>query len=172
MSAISKLLESLVPTWAWALLFVVALGASFAGAYRYNSLKADFASAKEQWASEREAQAMAALEAERRARSREARLQSSIDAITEEKNREINTLNRRHAAVVDSMRKRANRPAGGDAVPTPARPGDAQRSCTGRELYRQDGEFLVGEAATAERVRLQLVACQEAYRRAKELTDR
>ena len=59
------------------------------------------------------------------------------------------------------------RPARGARVPAPASPGSAASGCTGAELYRSDGEFLVRESARADAIRIELQACYAAYERAR-----
>ena len=64
----------------------------------------------------------------------------------------------------------SERPARSAAAPdTGARPAAgaddrAPRLATGAELYREDGEFLVREAARADQIRLALTACLAQYR--------
>lgn len=45
-------------------------------------------------------------------------------------------------------------------------------SCTGRELYREDGEFLVGEAARADELRVRLGVCQVHYAEAMKANEK
>lgn len=79
-------------------------------------------------------------------------LTETYDAIVLERDRTIAWL-----------RNRPSRPAPSPAstVDTPA-PEPAQ-SCTGASLYREDGEFLAGEAARADRILSELDACQKQY---------
>lgn len=68
--------------------------------------------------------------------------------------------------VSGELRERAARPAFEPArASAPAIPGPAL--CTGLGLYREDGLFLAGEAATGKRVKLQRDDCYAAYGRAK-----
>lgn len=70
-------------------------------------------------------------------------------------------------AALDELRKRPQRPSG-DAVPKSPSSGVG---CTGASLYAPDAEFLVGHAARAESVRLQLEACKARYDAAVKLTN-
>lgn len=94
-------------------------------------------------------------------RDEEAALQASMDKLREEKNRETAKLRRTVAALTDSLRDRPERPAS-----APASAGDGASGCTGAELYKPDGEFLVGESARADQIRLALKSCQDAYQAA------
>jgi hypothetical protein len=116
------------------------------------------------WDAERLARTQEQARSLEAARAREHLLQTEIDKIRQEKNREIVNLNRRNAALADSLRSRPERPASVPA-PTPPAPsvGPNAQSCTGRELYRPDAEFLVREAARADQIRINLAACEAAY---------
>jgi hypothetical protein len=48
-------------------------------------------------------------------------------------------------------------------VPSTAEARPAAAGCTGKELYRPDGEFLAGEAARADETRVLLKQCREQY---------
>lgn len=80
------------------------------------------------------------------------------------KQNEINKL----ASSVKSLRNELlNRPSRSD----PVTPGAGQ-TCTGRELYREDGEFLIGEASAAERVRIERDFYYERYEEARQQLER
>jgi hypothetical protein len=63
------------------------------------------------------------------------------------KDAKIKSLTNERNALIVSLRNRDSRPAPTKDNPLPPQVGG---SCTGRELYRQDGEFLAGEAARAD----------------------
>lgn len=73
----------------------------------------------------------------------------------------IKSLNQRHASIVNSLRQRTERPitltfsteTSGSFVSTGA-------GSTGQQLYREDAEFLVGEAAKADILREALKSCR------------
>lgn len=94
-------------------------------------------------------------------RSKEQTLQSEMDKLRENKNRAITHLSNTVRALSDSVRRRPERPA---SAATGA--GDSGAGCTGATVYRQDAEFLVGEAARADRIRIALKECQQAYQNA------
>lgn len=62
-----------------------------------------------------------------------------------------------------SLRNRPARPPEGAAHAADPAPVEPATSCTGAALYREDGEFLAGEAARADRVLAELEACQSKY---------
>lgn len=101
----------------------------------------------------------AVAEAKEAQRTKEAELQASMDKLREDKRRETAKLARTVAALTDSLRNRPERPA--SATPEA---GAGAAGCTGAELYKTDGNFLVGESARADQIRLALKACQDAYR--------
>lgn len=100
-----------------------------------------------------------ALATEQEYRRLEAKRVSEQVAIQQRKNHEIAALDRRLADALGRLRQRPERPAGGVAAADPA----AGKACTGAELYRPDAEFLVREAARAQRVLTERDACHSAY---------
>lgn len=65
--------------------------------------------------------------------------------------------------IIAGLRNRPSRPAPSPASPIDPAPAEPAASCTGATLYREDGEFLAGEAARAERILSELGACQKQY---------
>lgn len=76
-------------------------------------------------------------------------VQSALE-LEKEKNEEINKLNASVASLNDRLRNRPSR----ETIVYRDAP-RIEQACTGAELYREDGEFLAGEAARAERVRIE-----------------
>jgi hypothetical protein len=113
---------------------------------------------------ERDRQALAALHAAEKANRRKE--QSLAEEIVLSKQREADAL-----AALGAANRRIdglllNRPARPAAVPgaaATAPAGQGQRFCTGRELYRDDGEFLRREAQRADTLRLALKQCYAQY---------
>ena len=97
-------------------------------------------------------------------RTKEAALQANMDKLREEKNRETAKLRRTVAALTDSLRDRPER----TAVPASASTGDAGGWCSGPQLYREDAEMALSEAERADTIRLALITCQDAYRKASD----
>lgn len=95
-------------------------------------------------------------------RDKEAALQASMDKLRTEKNRELARLNNTVQRLSSSLRDRPDRPfSGADASARPDSEG-----CTGAVVYRQDGEFLIGEATRADQLRIALIECRSAYQAA------
>jgi hypothetical protein len=73
----------------------------------------------------------------------------------------IKGINKRHAAIVSGLRQRTERPI---TVPAIKEVGSAPictgTGSTGEQLYRQDAEFLIGEAAKADILREALKTCR------------
>lgn len=83
-----------------------------------------------------------------------------------EKNEEISKLN---ASVSDLTKRLQNRPSRIEYRDTPR----VEQACTGAELYREDGEFLAGEAARADRIRIERDYYFDQYEQArKKLNER
>ena len=73
----------------------------------------------------------------------------------------IKSINQRHATIVSGLRQRTERPvasvSGKEVSSAPVCTGTGS---TGEQLYRQDAEFLVGEAAKADILREALKTCR------------
>lgn len=98
-------------------------------------------------------------------------LQNSFDKARQEKAHAIFDLQRRHAADIERLRNRPERPASRPDLPATAGAGPAAASCTGSDLFRQDAEFLVREAARADLIRAELASCYADYERARAMTN-
>lgn len=88
--------------------------------------------------------------------------------IEQEKNEELKRIDAYAASLLSSLQ---NRPSRTDNSSTPS----VESSCTGRELYKEDGEFLVREAARADTILAERNYWFEQYENAriklKELLD-
>lgn len=73
-------------------------------------------------------------------------LQASANKMRDEKDAKISLINSQLNTVLVSLH---NRPSRTETVTSDS---PSSQACTGRELYREDGEFLAREAARAERV--------------------
>lgn len=105
-------------------------------------------------------------ETERREQA-ETQLQAEADKRIQEKEIEITRLNANIDRLLDQLRKRPQRPS--DAgVPQVTGTESIGPGCSGRELYREDGEFLAREAARADKLRLGLLECRGAYQAAQD----
>lgn len=90
---------------------------------------------------------------------RENKYQESLVKAQKEKENAIKDLNKRHAAVVSSLQQRTQRPTSKDQTSTPTV--CTGTGSTGDRLYREDAEFLIGEAARAEVIKQALRACRQ-----------
>jgi len=84
------------------------------------------------------------------------KLNKVISAAETQKQNEILNINRRHAAIVDSLRNRPERtPEVTIAAFVPAGEGS-----TGQQLFREDAEFLVRQAQLADTLKESLTSCR------------
>jgi hypothetical protein len=122
------------------------------------------AKVQQEWDKERAAQEAAYAQAQAEARTKEQELQANADAIRQEKDREIRNLNARTTALTNSLRDRTERPTTETStLPSTTTNGSTATGCTGKELYRADGEFLAREAARADELRFLLKQCRDQY---------
>lgn len=124
-------------------------------------------SVKVELAQTREAYAEAAIVSEAANRAAERVHAEEIATITERADHEKTVLAADVARLTRSLQNRPDRPAGG-SVPTGAASAVAG---TGAGLYRADAGFLVGEAARAEGLRIQLADCRARYDSAVTMTN-
>jgi len=127
-------------------------------------------SVQAEWNKERLAHSQALTEAIQKGRDTERQMQSQADKFQTEKRNEIDRIARQHRAVVDSLRNRPERPE--NPMPGGSGPTQGQSGCTGAELHREDAEFLIGEAARADKIRTELEACYIQYDNIKSMTVR
>lgn len=142
----------------------------FAGwAIRESALDAGRAEIQAKWDQQRIADGAATVQAYRQARAREQALQFTADKLRQEKTLEIRHLSAARDAALRELRNRDERPAVGSDAAAAADPAGAgpAASCTGAQLWKQDAEFLVREAARADEVRASLIECRAAYDAAK-----
>jgi hypothetical protein len=122
------------------------------------------AKVNQEWDKERAVQEAAYAQAQAEARTKEQELQANADAIRQEKDREIRNLNARTTALTNSLRDRSERPTTETStLPSTTTNGSTATGCTGKELYRADGEFLAREAARADELRFLLKQCRDQY---------
>lgn len=97
------------------------------------------------------------IKAEKEARSKEQKLQAAVDNERQIKDEEIRIIRSKLDASLYQLRQRSLRP-------TADSPGTSDfKGATGSQLYREDGEFLVREAARADEVRAGLKECYSSY---------
>ena len=93
-------------------------------------------------------------------REKEQVIQSNADKLREDKNRELREANARNTALLNSLQHRPDRSEKGGVSTTAS---NGKDGCTGKELYREDGEFLVGLAREADELRSALRQCYKQY---------
>ena len=144
--------------WFLLAMLVALLSASGIGYWRGD--RAGRAEIQQQWDHEKADLLVKHTEAVNQAREKEQNWQQAADNIRQEKDREIRNINARAAALSNVVRQRQDRPsADASAATQTAGSGQTSAGCTGAELYKPDGEFLVREAARADEIRAALKQC-------------
>jgi len=145
----------------WVILgFVLAVGAAAGGGY-YKGNSAGKSEVQQQWDKEKAEQYAAYAKGQEEARRREQEMQGAADKLRREKDVEIRNINARATALANSLRDRQTRPTETGAVPSTTSAGSS--ACTGKDLYREDGEFLVRIAREADELRVALKQCYQQY---------
>ena len=142
---------------------LVAVCAAFSGGY-WRGNEAGQAFVQQQWDQEKAKQLAEYAENQRIAREKEQAMQLAADNIRKEKDNEIRNLNARATALTNSLRDRPSRStAETSSVPSTTSNGSTATGCTGKELYRPDGEFLAREASRGDELRILLKQCYKQY---------
>lgn len=95
-----------------------------------------------------------------------ATLQLNADKLTGAKNAQINRLN---AGLADALERLRERPSRDSAAGVPGDPAPgASPGCTAAQLFREDANALVREAARADRLLADLAQCQAAHSAARD----
>lgn len=150
----------------WLILaFVLAVGAAAGGGY-YKGNSAGKSEVQQQWDKEKAEQYAAYAKGQEEARQREQALQANADKLRRDKDVEIRNINARATALTNSLRDRQTRPTETNTVPSTASVRPA--GCSGKELYREDGEFLVRLAAEADGLKAALDQCYRQYDAARQ----
>lgn len=148
----------------WIILGVIfAIGIAAGGGY-YKGNNAGKAQVQQAWDREKAEQLADFARRQQEAREKEAALQNKADQIRKEKDREVRDLHARNTALSNIVRDREARP---NASGMPEASGAGSSSCTGKELYREDGEFLIGFARDADELRIALKQCYAQYESVK-----
>lgn len=138
---------------------VLAVTALGAGLFGYTQ---GAKSVRAEWNAERALIADAQSKQRAEALARERTLQANANRLRKEMTHEKTRIAAVQRELADRLSDRADRPGDG-GVPQAAGDRDAAPGCTGAELFKQDGEFLLREATRADTIRLQLAQCQAAY---------
>lgn len=89
-------------------------------------------------------------------REKEHEYQSQADKIRKDKDEQINAINSQLVNAISQLRKRPSRTLDSSI-------GQTANGCNGSQLYAEDSEFLVREAARADKIRVSLLACYDQY---------
>lgn len=98
----------------------------------------------------------AQIKAEQEARTKEQELQAAVDNERQIKDEQIRSIRNRLDSTLYQLRQRSLRP-------TDPNDPSAPKGATGSQLYREDGEFLIREAARADEIRSGLQECYSSY---------
>ena len=150
----------------WLILAAALAIGSAAGTGYYKGREAGQAKVQAAWDAERLQQQEAHNKALRESIEKQQALQLGADQLRQEKDREIRDITARNTALANSLRDRQSRPAQTSTVPSATSVG--QNSCTGKELYREDGEFLVRLSREADELAAALNQCYKQYNAARQ----
>lgn len=150
----------------WVILgFVLAIGAAAGGGY-YKGNSAGRAEVQQAWDKEKAEQYAAYAKGQEEARKHEQEMQQAADRLRREKDAQIRNIDARATALSNSLRDRSSRPTETNTMSGTTSTGSA--ACSGKELHREDGEFLVGIAAEADRLKTALDQCVKQYNAARQ----
>jgi hypothetical protein len=144
---------------------VLAIGAAATGGY-YVGKDDGKAEIQQAWDKEKAAQYAQYAKAMEESVEKQQQLQMGADRLRQEKDREIRDVTARNTALANSLRDRQTRPTQTSSVSSTASVGSS--ACTGKELYREDGEFLVRLAREADELRVALKQCYAQYEAARQ----
>lgn len=153
--------------------FELAVAAAIAGAcwYAYSwAYDKGAASVQAKWDEEKIAQAEATAKVATAALETTKDLQAKADKRQEQANAQIKTLNASLATAIAGLSNRPSRPSQGD-LPRDPTTGGSVPVCTPSKLYREDASVLIGLAGEADRLRIKLVQCQDAYAAARKALE-
>jgi len=132
-----------------------------AGAGYFQGSEHGKASVQAMWDKEKAAQYAEYAKAQEEARKKEQELQANADRLRQEKDREIKNLNARATALTNSLQQRPTRTTEAHTLSNASSTGSS--GCTGKELYREDGEFLIRLGREADELTLALKQCYRQY---------
>lgn len=130
------------------------------GAGHWQGDEAGQAKVQAKWDQEKAKQMAEYAAAQEAARAKEQALQANADKLREDKNRELAKLSDTNRTLLNSLRQR---PSSTETSGVPQTSGAGQSHCSGKELYREDGEFLVRIAREADELRIALKQCYAQY---------
>ena len=113
------------------------------------------------WEQERSVLLRKANEELMKAKETQDKMQHDLMISRLERQREINNINTKHTALVDSLRKRPTERSSSNTIITEN--STIGVGCTGSGLARSDAEFLAGYSADAAKLQSALNSCVSAY---------
>lgn len=154
-----------IPMWIYAAVIAVALAFGGVQTVRIAGLKTDAAMQAKKYSDDTAKLETQRADAERDGREKERKLSEDAATFAKGKQDEINAINDRLTTALVSLRNRPERPA---AVASGSNtPAIACKGATGAGLFRPDAEFLIREAARADKLRAGLAQCYQQYDAAK-----
>lgn len=145
----------------WRLWAAAAIAITLAASH-WKAYTAGKAGIRAEWNAERLEQANQSRKLLEKSAAETAELQAQAEQIQGAKNAQIQALNSRVAALNTELRNRPQRPSG-TGVPANPPTGGTASGCTGAGLFGEDAEFSLGEAATAQTLRIHLKTCYARY---------
>lgn len=145
---------------------VAAVGVAAAGGY-YQGSQDGKAEVQQAWDKEKTAQYAQYAKAMEESVEVQQQLQMGADKLRQEKEREIRDITARNTALANSLRDRQSRPATPAGAVSSAT-GAGSSACTGKDLYREDSEFLVRLGREGDELRIALKQCYAQYDAARQ----
>lgn len=163
-------LADFVPGWIWASALAAAMATTCVHTHQRDSARASLSSLQAAVKADAIERTELARRAEADRRERMGVFEAALAAINLKEANEKQALAADVSRLRGELRQRPQRTAGAGAVSGGS--GSAVGGCTGAGLYREDGDFLVGEAAAAKTLARQLASCRSKYNEAVALTRR
>jgi hypothetical protein len=142
------------------------VGAAAVGGY-HTGKESGMAEVQQAWDKEKSAQYAQYAKAMEESVEIQQQIQMGADKLRQEKDREIRDITARNTALANSLRDRQSRPAANSSAVSGATSAGSN-SCTGAQLYREDGEFLTRLAREADEIRIALKQCYAQYDAARQ----
>jgi len=142
----------------------VAAVSIFGGLSYYKGYEGGQEAVQQAWDKEKAETAAAYNKLLQEAVERQQQLQMGADKLRQEKTRETRDLLARNTALANSLRDRQTRPSSAVSSATSA----GSSACTGKELYREDSEFLVRLGREGDELRIALKQCYAQYNQVRE----
>jgi hypothetical protein len=92
--------------------------------------------------------------------------EQAIAKLNKERDEEITSITVARDNIIRSLQQRSSRPQ----IITETR--EIRKACTGRELFKEDGEFLTREAARAEKILMERNYYYDRYEQARQFLER